>query len=268
MPSPGSATRRFCSILPEDTLLSIQCLPAFLVALKRRRKPGVRLKDLPSIDLVLLTHAHMDHLNLPSLRAIARNNRRLGAPAPVAVVPRGVEDLVQKLGFRQVHPLETWESWALAPESEQQAEITVTMTPARHWGARFFNDTWRGYGGYVLAGAARTVYHCGDSAYFDGFAEIGRRFAPEIALLPIGAYHPPSFRSVHTSPEDALAAFYDLGSGFLVPMHYGTFRLSLEPMDEPPKRLLAAAVQAGVANRVLLLAEGRTHLFAPRLLSH
>jgi L-ascorbate metabolism protein UlaG (beta-lactamase superfamily) len=226
----------------------------FLVVLKRRRKPGIRLRDLPPIDLVLLTHAHMDHLNLPSLRGIVRNNRRLGAPSPTVIVPSGVQDLVQTLGFAAVHPLTTWSSATVGP-------CTITLTPARHWGARLFNDVHRGYGGYIVQAAGRTLYHAGDSAAFPGFAEIGEKYHPEIAMLPIGAYYPDSFRSVHTSPEDALQAFHQLGSQVMIPMHHGTFRLSLEPMEEPPQRLIAAARRAGCDQQMLLLEEGRTHIF-------
>ena len=228
---------------------------SFLLVLKRRRRPGVRLRDLPPIDFVLLTHAHMDHLDLPSLRAVLRNNRRLRAPAPAVVVPRGVEDLVERLPFREVRVLRTWEATVFD-------RLTVTATPARHWGARLFNDVDRGYGGYVLAADGRSLFHCGDSAYFPGFTAIGERLRPEIALLPIGAYYPDNFRSVHTSPEDALLAFHDLGSRIMIPMHYGTFRLSLEPMEEPPVRLRAAAQAAGLTNRVLLPEEGRTLLLS------
>ena len=238
----------------------------FLVVLKRRRLPGIGLRDLPSIDLVLISHAHMDHLSLPSLRGILRNNRRLGVPAPIVIVPKGVESLVRTLGFREVRTLTTWSQTTLGSQTTLDP-LTITMTPARHWGARMFNDTDRGYGGYVLQSGAHSIYHSGDSAYFPGFAAIGERLHPEIALLPIGAYFPDTFRSVHTSPEDALQAFHDLGSRILVPMHYGTFRLSLEPMNEPPKRLLAAAERAGAASRMLLLEEGRTHLFPAEPLS-
>jgi L-ascorbate metabolism protein UlaG (beta-lactamase superfamily) len=226
----------------------------YLIVLKRRRRPGIRVRDLPPIDLILLTHAHMDHLDLASLRRVVRNNRRLGVPAPVVCVPRGVEDLVQPLGFREIRSLAVWEPTELG-------SLTITLTPARHWGARRFNDIWRGYGGYVVASGHESIYHCGDSAQFPGFAEIGARLAPRIALLPIGAYSPENFRSVHTSPEDAFAAFRDLGSEVMIPMHYGTFRLSLEPMDEPPLRLKAAAAEAGAAERVLYLEEGCTYRF-------
>ena len=116
------------------------------------------MKDLPAIDAVLLTHAHMDHLNRPSLRAIVREMRRRGRVAPVVVVPNGVEDLVADLGFSKVVALRWW-------ESAEVEGLTVTATPARHWGARMFKDTHRGFGGYVLeAQGAETVYHSGDTA--------------------------------------------------------------------------------------------------------
>jgi L-ascorbate metabolism protein UlaG (beta-lactamase superfamily) len=104
------------------------------------------------------------------------------------------------------------------------------------------------------------VYHSGDTAYFQGFAEIGRRLKPEIALLPIGAYFPDNYRSVHTSPEDALQGFLDLGAEEMVPMHYNTFRLGREPMDEPLPRLMRAAEAADVEERVHPLAEGESWL--------
>ena len=119
----------------------------------------------------------------------------------------------------------------------------------------------RGFGGYVIRSQRHSVYHAGDTAYFEGFREIGRRLNPELALLPIGAYYPEHFRNVHTSPEDALQGFLDLGSRLMIPMHYGTFRLSYEPMDEPVQRLRAAAAAAGVSERVLVLDEGKTRIF-------
>ncbi len=233
-----------------------------LILLRRQRRPGVRVEDLPPINAVLLTHAHMDHLNRPSLRAVTRGMRRRGLPAPAAVVPNGVADLVRDLGFRTVTELRWWESTQLSDDQtphDPANPITITATPCQHWGARMFSDTHRGFGGYVVAAeGAPTIYHSGDTAYFNGFHEIGNRLHPDIALLPIGAYFPDSYRAVHTSPEEALQIFEDVGAETMIPMHYNTFRLGREPMTEPLPRLLAAAQAAGLRDRVHPLAEGES----------
>ncbi len=221
-----------------------------LLLLRRQRRPGLDWRAMPAIDAVLLTHAHMDHLNVLSLRRTIRRTRRLTGWAPEVVVPRGVEDLVSKLGFARVHILEWWQEALVAG-------LIVTMTPAQHWGARMFRDTHRGFGGYVVrSDDGQSVYHSGDTAWFGGFTEIGRRLHPRVALLPIGAYHPDSYRAVHTSPEEALRAFLEVGAEQMVAMHFGTFRLGREPMEEPPVRLLAEAARRGVRERVHVLAEG------------
>lgn len=226
----------------------------WLFLLKRLRRPGLRIRDLPTIDLVLVSHAHFDHLHRPSLRAIVRNNRRRRAAAPVIIVPRHVTDLVSDLGFREVIELEWWQQYTVKG-------VTVTHTPSRHWGARILRDMHRGFGGYVVAGGQTSVYHAGDTAYFGGFREIGQRLAPEIALLPIGAYHPASYRNVHTNPADAVQAFLDLGAQWLVPMHYGTFRLSHEPVEEPLQFLEREARAHGIEHSVLVMEEGVTTIF-------
>jgi L-ascorbate metabolism protein UlaG (beta-lactamase superfamily) len=226
----------------------------WLFVLKRLRKPGVQLRDLPAIDLVLVTHAHFDHLHRPSLRAIVQQARRRRALPPVIVVPHHVVDLVSDLGFREVVELEWWDNY-------RQQGLTVTHVPSRHWGARVLKDSYRGYGGYVLRDHRHSVYHAGDTAYFPGFHEIGRRLAPELALLPIGAYNPPAFRNVHADPSDATRAFLDLHARWMVPMHYGTFRLSHEPVDEPLQLLAREARAAGIEDRVRVMEEGVTQFF-------
>jgi L-ascorbate metabolism protein UlaG (beta-lactamase superfamily) len=237
-----------------QTVLVDPVFARWLIVLRRLRHPGVRIDGLPAIDAVLLTHAHMDHLNRPSLRKIVAHTRRLTGKAPIAIVPWGVENLIEDIGFSRIVCLEWWQTMGLGGAS-------VTLTPAKHWGARLFNDTYRGFGGYVLRGGGYSIYHSGDTAYFSGFTEIGRRLAPEVALLPIGAYSPDNFRAVHTSPEDALQGFQDLCAKWMVPMHFGTFRLSAEPVTEPLPRLLAAARAAGVEDRICALGEGKTRIF-------
>jgi L-ascorbate metabolism protein UlaG (beta-lactamase superfamily) len=222
-----------------------------LILLRRQRHAGLRINEMPAIDLVLLTHAHMDHLNIASLRRIVRGAQMLGKKAPDVVVPWGLEDLVAGLGFSRIYEMKWWETLHVR-------DLAVTLTPGKHWGARMFNDTHRGYGGYVVEGGRHSVYHSGDTAYFSGFAEIGQRLHPQVALLPIGAYFPDSYRMVHTSPEEAVRGFIDTGAEWMIPMHYGTFNLGREPMDEPVQRLLAEAARLGITRQVKVLAEGET----------
>jgi len=226
----------------------------WLFVLKRLRLPGLRVRDLPAIDVVLVTHAHFDHLHRPSLRAIVQQNLRTRGTAPAIIVPSHVSDLISDLGFSEIIELDWW-------NSSHHGNVSVTHVPSRHWGARILKDSHRGYGGYVLRAGRHSVYHAGDTAYFAGFREIGRRLSPQLALLPIGAYNPPQFRNVHTNPADATRAFLDLKARWMVPMHYGTFRLSHEPIDEPLQLLDREARLAGVRDRVVVLEEGVTQFF-------
>ncbi len=226
----------------------------WLFVLKRLRKPGLRVDDLPPIDLVLVTHAHFDHLHRPSLRAIVNHTRRRTGKAPTIVVPHHVFDLVSDIGFEEIIELDWWNHY-------RHGGLTVTHVPSRHWGARILKDSHRGYGGYVLRSEKHSLYHAGDTAYFSGFREIGQRLSPAVALLPIGAYNPEQFRNVHASPGDATRAFLDLNSRWMVPMHYGSFRLSHEPIDEPLQLLEKEAKSAGIEDRVVVMEEGVTRFF-------
>ena len=226
----------------------------WLFLLKRLRQPGLHMRDLPPVDLILVTHAHFDHLHRQSLRTIARQTRRQRGTTPTLVIPHDVFDLVSDLGFQDIVELEWWNTY-------RHHGLDITHVPSRHWGARIIKDSHRGYGGFVLRSAKHSVYHAGDTAYFSGFGEIGKRLEPELALLPIGAYNPPQFRNVHTSPADAMRAFLDLKARWMVPMHYGTFRLSHEPIDEPLQLLRREAEAAGVKDRVIVLEEGVTRFF-------
>ena len=226
----------------------------WLFVLKRLRRPGLRVRDLPPIDLVLVSHAHFDHLHRPSLRAIVHQTLRERGTAPAIIVPSHVSDLVSDLGFSEIIELDWW-------NNSRQGNLAITHVPSRHWGARILKDSHRGYGGFVLKAGKHSVYHADDTAYFAGFREIGRRLSPELALLPIGAYNPPAFRNVHTNPADATRAFLDLNARWMVPMHYGTFRLSHEPMDEPLQLLEKEARAAGISDRVVVMEEGVTRFF-------
>jgi L-ascorbate metabolism protein UlaG (beta-lactamase superfamily) len=226
----------------------------WLFVLKRLRRPGLRIHELPPLDVVLVTHAHFDHLHRPSLRALARATRFKSGRTPLLIVPANCSDLVFDLGFEKVVELSWWQELQLDG-------LRVTATPAKHWGARVIHDMHRGYGGYVLDDGSHSLYHSGDTAYFDGFAEIGERLHPQVALLPIGAYYPDNFRAVHTSPEDALRGFVEMGAQTMIPMHFGTFKLSQEPTDEPVKRLLSGARTLGIENRVHVLEEGVAEFF-------
>jgi L-ascorbate metabolism protein UlaG (beta-lactamase superfamily) len=208
---------------------------------KRQRQPGLALEGLPEVDLVLVTHAHFDHLHKPSLKIL---KAREGI-----IVPLGSASLVRRLGFPAIHEMKIWDVLKFD-------QLEIIHTPSHHWGARFIHDTHREYGGYIVRTGGKSIFHCGDSAYFDGFTEMGRRYEIDIALMPIGAYESPSGRDVHMNPEEAVRAFIDLNAKVLIPMHYGTFPLGNEPHHEPIERLLKEADRLGIRDRILIPEEG------------
>ena len=216
---------------------------------KRTRHPGVRIDDLPRIDMILITHAHMDHLHRRTLRQVADGQ--------TVLVPKGVSGLMRGLNFGKVRELDLWEHY------DYEHDLEIILTPAFHWGARFIHDTHRGFGGFILRNRHASLFHCGDSAYFDGFADIGRRYRIDTALMPIGAYDGPSGRGVHMNPEEAIQAFEDLGAKQMIPMHHDTFPLGLGKRCEPLRRLRLAAASRNLADRVLTPKEGE-----PVILGH
>lgn len=213
----------------------------WLFLLKRIKRAGLQAEDLPPIDLMLLTHAHFDHFHKPSLRRVP--------PPKIAVMPWGMGELARDLGFGRIIELEWWESFS-------HNDWKVTLTPSKHWGARTITDEHRGYGGFILEHQGRRIYHVGDSAYSHFFKEIGRKMRPEIALLPIGAYYPDSFRHVHMGPDQAVKAFKDLRAQWLIPMHYGAFKLSFEALDEPPRWLRELCDENNLNQHLKMLEEG------------
>jgi L-ascorbate metabolism protein UlaG (beta-lactamase superfamily) len=204
---------------------------------KRNGRAPLAAAQLPHIDAQLVSHNHYDHLDLPSLRAV-------GAPV---VAGLGKELPVTELGW--------WDAVEICA-------VRVTYVPSQHWSRRSLSDANRAlWGGFVIAGGGVTIYHSGDTAYFDGFAEIGRRFPRlDAALLPIGAYDPRWFMAKqHMNPEDALQAFQDLGARMMVAMHWGTFKLTDEPLDEPPLLVRQGATARGLAaESVRVAAVGET----------
>jgi L-ascorbate metabolism protein UlaG (beta-lactamase superfamily) len=189
---------------------------------QRLVEPALRPRELPALDALLLSHAHMDHTDSGTLRLLRRD-------IPVVVQP-GNRDLVRR--FQRVHEL----AWG---EHVELAGITIESTEARHWGARMMTDHHRGYGGYLLQKAGRTVLFAGDTAYTDVLTPLGQRTRIDLAILPIGAYDP--WINNHASPEQAWTMFRRLGAQYVLPIHHSTFRLSREPVDEPLRRFLSAA---------------------------
>jgi L-ascorbate metabolism protein UlaG (beta-lactamase superfamily) len=204
---------------PGSRILVDPFLENSLYGVRRAKAAGIAPADLVDVDLVLVTHAHRDHLSRPSLA-------QLPGAAPVIVPPR-CERLVRRVGFDKVEELEPGRGW-------RTSDVEITAVPVRHSSSRGFGDYLaRGACGYVVRTPRHVVYVAGDTGYFSGFIEIGRRFRPDIALLPIAGYEPASFREEHMSPLDAVYAFEDLAARVFIPTSYGSFPLSYEPMEAP-----------------------------------
>ena len=217
---------------------------AINVVIRRNVPPGVPPEKLPPIAASLVSHNHYDHLDLPSLEQVR---------API------VTGLGHQRVFRGARlPCTELDWWG----STKVGAVTVHYVPSQHWSRRGLNDTnemlW---GGFVIDGSSARLYHSGDTAYFEGFKEIGRRYPGiDAAMLPIGAYDPAWFMSKqHMNPEEAVQAFEDLGARRFVAMHWGTFKLTDEPLDEPPQRLDAEWTRRGWTREKLhVLAVGQS----------
>ncbi len=219
-----------------------------LGVIKRQVPPGLPLEAVSTrADFVLVSHNHRDHLDAWTIR-------QLGA-GPTYLVPLGNAATLRSLGAERVIELDWW-------QTHIERGLEITLVPARHWSMRMPWDRNAAlWGGFVVRSNEGALYHSGDTAFFDGFAEIGQRLGPiDWALLPIGAYEPRWFmESQHLCPEEAGAAFELLGARHLVAMHWGTFLLTDEPGGEPPERLLSWARSRGLSkDRVWVLDVGET----------
>jgi L-ascorbate metabolism protein UlaG (beta-lactamase superfamily) len=219
-------------------------LGEFLLGVRRREAACLHKTDAGEADLILISHAHTDRLHLPTLRKLSRR--------AVIVVPPRCGSLVRGLGFARAVELAPGQSMA-------HGDLEITAVAARHDGRRgVFDRTWRSAVGYIVKCARASVYYAGDTAYFSGFEEIGRRLHPDVALLPIAGYEPPSQRADHMSPLDALQAFHDLGAKLLVPVAHGAFPLGYEPLDEPLTWLARLCRERGLGERLVVLRPGET----------
>ena len=224
---------------------------------RRLVSAALPIDALPPIDLVLLSHNHYDHLDAWTVRALAAAH-----PRARWVVPLRLEKAVRSLGVRQITELDWW-------EQETVGDATVACTPARHFSARSPFDRNRTlWCGFAVATSAGRFFYAGDTGQHPEFAQIGERFGPFLlSAIPIGAYEPRWFmQPVHVNPEDAVAAYRALhahhglmANAVMVGIHWGTFRLTDEPVLEPPQRTHAAWSGAGLPmDKLWILAHGET----------
>ena len=220
-----------------DPVYARRASPVPFAGPRRARAPGIRFEDLPAISCVLLSHNHYDHCDLATLRAL---DRRFHLPL---VTPLGNGRLLQSAGIRRIEEIDWWETAHTAP-------LPITLTPAQHFSARHMFDRNRAlWGGFLIdAGAGRRILFAGDTGYGPHFREIAARLSPiDLALLPIGAYEPRWFmKDIHMNPAEAVQAHLDLGARQSIAMHFGTFQLTPEGIDEPPRELATALQERAV----------------------
>ena len=220
-----------------DPVFSQRAFPVQWAGPRRMMDPALAIGALPPLDLVLLSHNHYDHLDRPAVRRIARAH-----PHATWIVPLGVGACVRGWGVREIVELDWW-------ERVEVGTLRVAATPARHFSGRRPGDRNRSlWCGYAIEMGGKRAYFAGDTAYHPDFGEIGARCGPfDFVMIPIGAYDPRWFmRIVHVDPEEGVQIYRDLAAAhpgaplpLMLGIHWGTFRLTDEPMDEPPKRAAA-----------------------------
>ena len=232
-----------------DPIFSERASPLSFAGPRRLVDPGVPLSGLPHVDFVVLSHDHYDHTDAATIRALAARGTRF-------IVPTGMGPLLRRWG-PQATELTWWEHTRAGP-------LRVHCVPARHFSGRTLTDRNRRlWSGWVVEGDSRRFYFAGDTAYFSGFKEIGERLGPaDLAAVPIGAYLPEAMmKPVHVTPEEALRGAVEAGARRFVGMHFGTFDLTDEPLDQPPVRFRAEATRLGLGEErafVLKIGETRT----------
>ena len=234
-----------------DPVFSERASPVGWAGPRRAHAPGIEFASLPHIDVALLSHDHYDHCDVPTLR------RLVAAHNPLFIAPLRHRDLLEAAGARRSVELDWWQSHAPAPG------LTATLTPTKHWSNRFGTPrNHRLWGGFFLNCGPKRVWFASDSGYDQElFRSLRQRLgAPDLALIPIGAYEPRWFMApMHMNPAEAVQTHLDAGARRSVAMHWGTFQLTDEGRDEPPQALATARAAAGVeAEAFRVLAPGET----------
>ena len=247
-----------------DPMFSERASPLSFVGEKRQVAPGLALIDLPHIDVVLISHNHYDHLDDASVRAL---NAQAGGP-PLFVVPVGNKAWMAKRGIANVVELDWWQSHLIG-------SVELVLTPVQHWSGRGLNDSMTTlWGGYAVFAPDLHLFFSGDTAYSKDFADIRERFAArqgsagfDIALIAIGGYEPGWFMaSQHVNPAEAVQIHIDLAARRSVGVHWGTFELTDESLDDPPMQLAQARKAKGVADQdFFVMAIGETRKLPRRM---
>lgn len=238
-----------------DPHFSSRASPVQFAGPLRYTPPAMAIDALPPLDIALISHDHYDHLDEASVVQLARRH-----PGLTFVVPLGLKAWLARRRIERVIELDWWQHADLGG-------LRVHAVPAQHFSGRSAHDRNRTlWCGFVVEHVGQRVYFAGDTGYSPDFADIGARFAPiDLALIPIGAYEPRWFmQSMHVNPEEAVRIHQDVGSRRSVAMHWGTFRLTEEPLDEPPHRLRRALATEGIdPDRFWIMQHGQTRHLQP-----